>query len=183
MEANKPIEEAAGTYETGVTQPGKSHRGIIAVLLMLVIFLSGVVTALGLMNVRLFRQLNGDSNDKIAPVSFEAPTDGTGVYSHAKMNVGVEVPELDIWYVFVSGICNEYYDIPMGPLVTSVGEKAKAASIREGDILQTIKGSAVQTAQQLQEVLLACQNGEKVSATIYRVSEKKEIEVTLSIVK
>lgn len=183
MEANKPIEEVAGTYETGVTQPGKSHRGIIAVLLMLVIFLSGVVTALGLMNVRLFRELNGDGTDKVAPVSFEAPTDGTGVYSHAKMNVGVEVPELDIWYVFVSGICNEYYDIPMGPLVTSVGENAKTAGIREGDILQTVKGSAVQTAQQLQEVLLACQNGEKVGITLYRVSEKKEIEVTLSIVK
>ena len=71
----------------------------------------------------------------------------------------------------------------MGPLVTSVGEKAKAAGIREGDILQTVKGSTVQTAQQLQEVLLTCQNGEKVSATLYRVSEKKEIEVTLSIVK
>ncbi len=183
MEANKPIDEVAVTYETGVTQPGKSHRGIIAVLLMLVIFLSGVVTALGLMNVRLFRELNGDSNDQVVPVSFEAPTDGTDIYAHAKMNVGVEVPELDIWYVFVSGICNEYYDIPMGPLVTSAGESAMEAGIREGDIFQAIKGSTVQTAQQLQDVLLACQNGEKVSVKLYRVSEKKEIEVTLSVVK
>ncbi len=183
MEMKKQPEEIPSTYETGVTQSGRSYRGVIAVLLMVVIFLSGVVTALGLMNVRLFRELNGDSNNKLAPVSFETPTDGAGVYSYAKMNVGVEVPELDIWYVFVSGICNEYYDIPMGPLVTSVGENTRTAGIREGDILQTVKGSTVQTAQQLQDVLLACQNGERVNVTLYRVSEKKEVEVTVSIVK
>lgn len=46
-----------GVYGTGRTQPPKNHGGLIAFLLILVIFLSGIVTMLGIMNIRLFRQL------------------------------------------------------------------------------------------------------------------------------
>ena len=46
------------TYQTGSTRPPKSHGGLIAFLLGLVIFLSGISTVLGLMNIQLFRQLN-----------------------------------------------------------------------------------------------------------------------------
>ena len=44
-------------YGTGPTQPPKDNGGPIAVLLILVIFLLGIVTVLGLLNVKLFRQL------------------------------------------------------------------------------------------------------------------------------
>ena len=44
-------------YGTGPTQPPKDNGGSIAVLLILVIFLLGIVTVLGLLNVKLFRQL------------------------------------------------------------------------------------------------------------------------------
>ena len=46
-----------GVYGTGNTQPPKSHNGAIAVLLVLVIFLVGIVSVLGLMNIKLFHQL------------------------------------------------------------------------------------------------------------------------------
>ena len=45
-------------YGTGPTEPPKSHSGLIALLLILVIFLCGIVTVLGILNVRMFRQLN-----------------------------------------------------------------------------------------------------------------------------
>ena len=35
-----------GLYETGPTRPPKSHRGLIAVLLVLVILLSGIISVL-----------------------------------------------------------------------------------------------------------------------------------------
>ena len=47
-----------GEYGTGRTQPPKSHSGIIAVLLIAVIVLTGTITLLGFMNIRMFRQLN-----------------------------------------------------------------------------------------------------------------------------
>lgn len=169
--------ETAGTYETGVTQPGKSYRGVIAVLLMAVIFLSGVVTALGLVNVHLFRKLQAEDNTPVAPVSFEAPEEGISPY--ARMDVGTNVPELGIWYVMVSGICNQYYEIPMGLMVTSENHK----DIRSGDVLRAIKGQPIETEQALQEVLAACETGEQVELTFYRPSEKKELKVILPVEK
>ena len=50
-------------YGTGRTRPRKSHGGIIALLLILVIFLSGVVAFLSIMNVRLLNQLGDQPED------------------------------------------------------------------------------------------------------------------------
>ena len=58
-------------YGTGNTMPPKSHRGIIALLLMLVIFLSGIVSALSFLNIRLFWELNAQNDRQDpAPMSF-----------------------------------------------------------------------------------------------------------------
>ena len=46
------------SYRTGSTHPPKSHSGAIAVLLTAVILLCGVTTALGMLNIKLFSQLN-----------------------------------------------------------------------------------------------------------------------------
>ena len=50
-----PWEESS--WQTGSTNPPKSRGGLVAVLLVLVIFLSGIVTVLGILNVKLFREL------------------------------------------------------------------------------------------------------------------------------
>ena len=44
-------------YSTGHTQPPKNRGGLIALMLILVIFLSGIVTVLGILNIRMFREL------------------------------------------------------------------------------------------------------------------------------
>ena len=46
-----------GVYGIGNTQPPKNHGGLIALLLIIVIFLSGIVSVLGIMNVKLFNKL------------------------------------------------------------------------------------------------------------------------------
>ena len=45
-------------FGTGKTEPPKNHSGIIALLLILVIFLSGIVSLLSFMNIKLFHQLS-----------------------------------------------------------------------------------------------------------------------------
>ncbi len=45
-------------YGTGPTQPPKSRGGLVALMLIIIIFLSGIITVLGILNVRLFQQLN-----------------------------------------------------------------------------------------------------------------------------
>ena len=49
-------------YGTGRTKPPKNHGGIIAILLVIIIFLGGLVSVLGILNVKLFTQLKNQSN-------------------------------------------------------------------------------------------------------------------------
>lgn len=58
-----------GVYGTGPMEPPKKPGGILAFLLILVIFLCGIVSILGIMNVRLFRQLKAQEADTLS-ISF-----------------------------------------------------------------------------------------------------------------
>lgn len=60
-----------GVYGTGRTQPPKSHGGLICLLLILVISLSGVVTVLGIMNIRLTTRLN-EEQERNSEIAFAA---------------------------------------------------------------------------------------------------------------
>ena len=66
---NSPEPWDRDSYETGSTKPPKSRSGLLSVLLVAVILLGGITSALGIMNIRLFQQLNGDENHS-ASVSF-----------------------------------------------------------------------------------------------------------------
>ena len=46
-----------GVYGTGSTQPPKSHRALLALLLVIIIFLGGIATALSILNLVLFQEL------------------------------------------------------------------------------------------------------------------------------
>ena len=64
-----------GVYGTGCTEPPKSHRAIIAILLVAVIFLGGISTALSVLNIKMFQQLNEqDEKDAVAYASADART-------------------------------------------------------------------------------------------------------------
>jgi len=66
---NDPWDEEI--YGTGNTRPPKNHGGIIALLLIVVIFLSGIISVLGLMNVKLFQELKQQNKqEQEMPVSF-----------------------------------------------------------------------------------------------------------------
>ena len=62
-----------GVYGTGPTEPPKSRGGLVALLLILVIFLCGIVTVLGILNVRLFAQLKTLEEPKLAIAVVDEP--------------------------------------------------------------------------------------------------------------
>ncbi len=69
------------TYQTGFTDRPKKSSGIIAVLLGLTIFLSGLASGLGILNVRLLQQLMEQPEETVpmdiytSPSANTAPTD------------------------------------------------------------------------------------------------------------
>ena len=75
-----------GIYGTGNTRPPKNHGGIIALLLIIVIFLSGIISVLGLMNVKLFKELNQmNKQEQEMPVSFYSVEDSDLLASTASI--------------------------------------------------------------------------------------------------
>ena len=60
-----------GVYGIGNTMPPKSSSGLIALLLMLVIFLSGIISVLSFLNIKLFQELNAQNEQtEMTPISF-----------------------------------------------------------------------------------------------------------------
>ena len=57
-------------YGTGNTEPPKERHGLMALLLILVIFLFGIITVLGILNIRLFQELKLKKQDMELSISF-----------------------------------------------------------------------------------------------------------------
>jgi serine protease Do len=68
-----------GVFGTGNTMPPKSYSGIIALLLVLVIFLSGIVSLLSFMNIKLFQEL---SQQKAQEKEIQAPMSFSDLATH-----------------------------------------------------------------------------------------------------
>ena len=74
-------------YGTGRTQPPKNHGGLIAVLLVVVIFLGGLVSVLGILNVKLFKELSSQPKQKPASLTVVE-----GGYDHLLETAPASVP-------------------------------------------------------------------------------------------
>lgn len=167
---------AQETYQTGSTKPPKSYGGIIAFLMGLVIFLCGTSTALGLMNIHLFRQLNTQPTETSYPLAFSYSMEETSAEDPASVDfslgfTGQTVPEF--W--------NLYQDLPLGVYITDVTDSSDAAQkgLHPGDILTQVNHMPTPDTQTLQEVLDACLSGETVDAVIYRSGQ--QIKLTLAV--
>ncbi len=57
-------------YGTGNTEPPKERHGLMALMLILVIFLFGIITVLGILNIRLFQELKLKKQETELSISF-----------------------------------------------------------------------------------------------------------------
>lgn len=73
-------------YGTGPMEPPKKSGGLLALLLVLVIFLCGIISVLGFLNVRLFRQLSAQQEQSLS-ISFT-----TGATQPVEETVPAEIP-------------------------------------------------------------------------------------------
>ena len=171
--------ENSNTYQTGVTQPEKSQSGVMAVILMLVIFLCGIASALGLMNIKLFSGTQTEVGVQPMPMSFLERSAGT---THTENMDAVTFGELGFAGREVRGVYRSYYNLPEGIYITKVSEGSPAfrAGIVPGDVLVGFGGKEVPTVEGLQK-LLQGHTGEKTAKiSVFRQNKKRSFEASLN---
>ena len=160
------------TYQTGSTCPPKSRRGLIAFLLVLVIFLCGIITALGMMNIRLFRQLHAASSQNESLLAFSQAAQETRTDTFFALGFsGQNIPEF--WHI--------YQDMPRGIYITEVAKNSDAArkGIAPGDILLRVDGEPISDTDTLLALLNARQEQVSAQVLIYRTGKQLQLTIRL----
>ena len=165
------IESEPSTYQTGSTKPPKSYMGVILVLLGLVIFLGGIVTALGLTNIRLFQALTAQSETEPNAIAF-SHADSQQIAGAAKQT------GLGFCGETVSEFWHTYHQLPRGIFIQSVDENSDAArqGVLPGDILIQVNGTQITAIEDLPP-LLEANDSETVEIVLYR----NQARITLRI--
>ena len=86
-------ESREGYYGTGSTTPPKDHVGVIALVLVLFISLSGAISILSLMNIEILKQ--PEPTQLRSPVSFYVSGDGVMTAVESRDPVATEPPRLE----------------------------------------------------------------------------------------
>ena len=157
------------TYRTGSTHPPKKHRGVLALLLIPVILISGFI---GLM---AGLQLRKPRSEKIpAPVEFSnqggdaLPTMGVEDAATAGKRFSLGFTGED-----VSDLWQNYYSIPQGVLITQADE---ATGLSRGDILLFLGEERITGVEQLAE-LLASGEEKTLEFVIYRGGVRQTLTI------
>lgn len=136
------MDEHNHEYRTGSTQPQKSSSGLIAALLICIILLCGLVSAMGLLNIKLSHRLQALRAETDAPLSFAAGENACD--NHAVALYGMVLEELPPLY-------RQLHDLPEGLYVCQIapGGVAEGLGILPGDVLVAADGAPITSAEHL----------------------------------
>lgn len=172
-------------YGTGSTEPPRNNGILVTLLLILVICLSGAVSALGFMNVRLFQELARQSQETTAPLSFfdESPqySDPTETGAAA---AAATIPRnhnsLGIAGEEVSPFYHRYYQFPDGLYITDVApySDAEILGLQPGDVLISFNGVPVTDPASLETLLKNYSAGDLVELEVYRGGRRITLQLT-----
>ena len=155
-----------GTWQTGRTDPPKRYSALISVLLVLVILLSGISTALSILNFKLYRQLSVDT--PTPQVSFSRGADVTDTAQTHGEDLSLE--GFGLWGTVIPGVYQRYYKLPGGIYVTKVTASSEAFTkgIVAGDIITAINDTPVTEDTSLEQLTDAFAPGQEVQLVLYR---------------
>lgn len=177
-EKNYDFRNETGTYQTGRTQPPKHYRGVLAFLIVLVILLSGISTALSIMNLKLYWKLN--TSETAPQVAFSRSDEAPQATEAVHEEVRELQSHLGISGTVIPSVYQRYYKLPSGIYVSQVasGSEAKEKGLVAGDIITVLDGHAIRDDLQLDLWAADLEEGDPVELTIYRSGS--EISLTLT---
>ena len=157
-----------GTWQTGRTQPPKRYGGLIAFLIGLVILLSGISTALSIMNLKLYWQLN--TAETTPQVAFSRSEEALQASEAVHEEVRILQVHLGISGTLIPEVYQRYYKLPEGIYVTRVagGSEAAEKGILAGDIITSLNGETFRDGLSLDQWASLPEIGDTVELTVYR---------------
>ena len=170
MEHNEHFSPEQDSFQTGSTNPPKKRGGIIAVLLVTVIFLGGFTRALSILNIRLFANQPSPNSSFLTAHKEPDETCAPGR------------PDPGFTGQTVSDLHQRFYQHPAGILVEQVtpGSSAEVSGVTDGDILLTLDGTPSPDTQTLDTFLLSHQPGDRLEAVFYRDGRQYTCTLTLT---
>ena len=161
------------SYGTGDTHPVQSRGGVLAVILAAVVVLGGIISLMGVLNIRLFHRIN----ETQPAVVFSR----SGVECATAEPIGDQTPMLGIRCETVSSFLHIYYGLPKGVYVTQVlsGGAAQQAGVSAGDVIVSFAGTPVEDAAQLAELVRSRRIGEAVPLALVRGGKNRPVTVIL----
>ena len=156
-----------GEYGTGRTQPPKSHSGLVAILLIVVIFLTGTVTLLGFMNIRMFQQLRQQETGQNVDICFDPNQNSEAVTqpnvgglvqidTNQQTTTAVELPPLATQ---TGGLTLQEIYIKCIPSVVSITAESRSGSSSGTGVILTEDGYIVTNCHVIE-------NGERITVQL-----------------
>lgn len=175
----------SNTYRTGSTTPPKAHSGLVAILLVLVVFLAGLVSILSLLNIRLFSAFYETQHQQEVPLSLEIgdnhkesllPGEAEPVAASDNKSIGIMGDA-------VTPVYQKHFQLPKGLFITHVVEHSTAdeQGIQEGDVLISLENMAITDEDSLKTFLDSRSLGEECTALIYRRDTDEWLYITVNI--
>ena len=165
MEQKKQVHNDPGTWQTGRTEPPKRHSTLISVLLVLVILLSGISTALSILNFKLYKELTRP--EAVPPVAFSRGEDIAPAAYHEE---DLKFPQVGLQGMVIPEVYQRYYKLPAGFYISRVepGSQAAAQGIVTGDIITTVNDIPITENSAISDVLDDTNEGQELLVHIYR---------------
>ena len=159
-------------YETGITRPLKSRSGQIAVIMAVVIFFGGLLTALKLMDIPMAWQISNNAVD--TPVRFCSDPD----YAFQASKADAMGRLLGISGQDITVSDRVFYRLPQGVYITHAANSSRGfcQGLRVGDVLTACNGKPITSLSQLEQLL---GSGDTLELSIYRNGTHKTIRIEL----
>ena len=176
-EKNYDFRNETGTYQTGRTQPPKHYRGLLAFLIVLVILLSGISTALSIMNLKLYWKLNTVENTP--QVAFSRSDDAPQPTEAVHEEVRALQEHLGISGTVIPDVYQRYYKLPRGIYVSQVADRseAKEKGLVAGDIITALDGYPIHDGTMLDIWADEKEEGSVVDLTVFRTGSELNISL------
>lgn len=182
QETQYPDPREHSTYQTGSTTPPKKYSLLVAILLVLVVFLSGLASILGLLNFKMFSAFYEQEQAKQISLSPEVGNDLSEVQENSIPSaLGTKI--IGITGDTVTPVYQQHFQLPEGLFITYVeeGTSAHAQGIQEGDVLISLGDTRITHQQHIQDFLEDRAIGDTFEAVIYRRDTDTRLTVRLTV--